>query len=128
MRGNPKVEWLLHNGDEAWLGKERYVLTWPLPPDRPYDIVSAVSRPSDVPAGQWGCVVDPSEMQQEFSHFCPEIRELLSHVDRCIKWTIAELPRLQTFRSDNGRVVLVGDSAHGMVPHAASGKFAVVKA
>ena len=49
MRGNPKLEWLLNSGHEmCWTVPGRYVLSWPLPSNRPYDVVACVQRPSDV--------------------------------------------------------------------------------
>lgn len=124
MRGNPKLEWLLNNhNDMCFVSPNAYVLGWPLPTNRPYDVVCCVVRESDVPPGLWGVKEDPAIVRQAFSHFCPEVVELLSHVeqDRCIKWTLAELPPLATCRSANGRVVLLGDAFHAMIPHAAMG-------
>jgi salicylate hydroxylase len=42
-------------------------------------------------------------------------------VEKCAKWTIAELPSLNTWSSSTGRAVLLGDAAHAMSPHAAQG-------
>ena len=122
MRDNPKIEWLLENGDEmVWTAPAKYVLSWPLPPNRDYDVVTCIQRPSDVPAGRWGVKADPDEARRDFHDFCPEVRELLQHIDGSVKWTLAELPRLETCRSQNGRVVLIGDAFHAMIPHSASG-------
>lgn len=52
---------------------------------------------------------------------CTKVKELLRHVDRAVKWTLGELPPLETCKSDNGRVILVGDAWHAMLPHTASG-------
>ena len=122
MRGNPKVEWLLDSGDEMiWSAPGKYILSWPLPTFRDYDVVTCIQRPSDVPAGRWGVKADPDEARRDFGDFCPEVKELLQHIDGCVKWTLAELPPLETCRSQNGRVVLIGDAFHAMLPHTASG-------
>jgi salicylate hydroxylase len=113
IRNNPKLDWLLQNDNEtAWMGPGKYVLAWPLPTDKPYDVVCSIACASDIPAGKWGIVADPEEVSEEFSNFCPEVRELLDKMDRSIKWTLAELPPLSTCRSENGRVVLMGDAWH----------------
>ena len=122
MRGNPKLEWLLNSKNEmVWSVPGRYVLSWPLPENRAYDVVTAIKRPSGLPVGVWGSKADPEEARREFADFCPEVRELLANIDTAVKWQLAELPPLETFRSDNGRVVVIGDAAHAMIPHSASG-------
>jgi hypothetical protein len=35
----------------------------------------------------------------------------------CFLWKIAYLPPLETWVSRSGKVVLLGDAAHAMVPH-----------
>lgn len=122
MRGNPKLEWLLESGNEMfWSAPGKYVLSWPLPSNRPYDVVTAIQRPSDVPPGRWGVRAEPEEARKEFADCCPEIVELLDNIDTAVKWTLAELPPLKTCRSENGRVVVIGDAFHAMIPHSASG-------
>lgn len=37
MAGVPKLDWLLQNGDEMmWSAQGKYILSWPLPDNRPY--------------------------------------------------------------------------------------------
>ncbi|KAK4502673.1 hypothetical protein PRZ48_006099 [Zasmidium cellare] len=122
MRGNPELEWLLSVGNEfVWSGEGKYILTWPLPDHRHYDVVCAIQRPSDVPAGRWGMRADPEEARKGFEDFCPVMRALLKHIETAVKWTLCDLPPLETCRSGNGRVVLIGDAFHAMIPHSASG-------
>ena len=68
-------------------------------------------------------------MAAEFSDFCPAITELLGLIPEgeCVQWTLAELPPLPHARSADGRVVLLGDAWHAMVPHAASGGTSAVE-
>lgn len=122
MIGNPLLQPLLNIPNEsAFTVPGRYVLTWPLPPNRPFDVVLSVVEPGDVPLGKWGYAVDPKQPISQFQDFCPQIKELLSHIDSAVKWTLGELPPLETCKSDNGRVVLIGDAWHAMLPHSASG-------
>lgn len=123
MRDNSKLSWLLSIGDAmAWSSPGRYVLAWPMPPDRDYDVVACVqNKESEVPPGVWGVKASPQDMRAEFQSFCPEVRELLDQVGECVKWQLADLDRLTTCRSDSGSVVLVGDAWHAMIPHSASG-------
>lgn len=118
MRGNPKLEWLLDSGDEyCFFGPGRYVLSWPLPPHRQYDVVIGPTSSADVPPGRWGAKGDPDVARAEFADFGPEVVELLRNIDTCVKWRQAELPPLETCRSENGRVMVIGDAWHAMLPH-----------
>ncbi|KAF2102019.1 FAD/NAD(P)-binding domain-containing protein [Rhizodiscina lignyota] len=122
MVGVPTLDWLLKNHDSmCWTTEGKYILTWPMPPNRFYDVVCVVVRESTVPPGVWGTKADPVKMKKNFQDLCPEVRDLLDRVDACVEWTQAELPPIDTFRSEDGRVVLMGDACHAMIPHSASG-------
>lgn len=121
-QGSEELKGLLTSGNEmAWSSPGRYVLTWPLPENRDYDVVCCVQKVGDIPLGRWGTPADPADASRHFQDFCPVIKELLSHVNKAVKWTLGELPPLKTCRSDNGRVVVIGDAFHAMLPHSASG-------
>ena len=123
IRDNHKLSWLLSVGDAmAWSLPERYVLGFPMPPDRSYDVIACVQhKESNVPPGVWGVMDSPENMRAGFQHFCPEVKELLDQVSECVKWQLAEMEPLTTCRNENGSVVLVGDAWHAMTPHSASG-------
>lgn len=80
-----------------------------------------IQEKGDIPPGRMGTVVDPEDGIKHFQDFCPLVTELLSHVKTAVKWTLGEVPPLETCKSKNGRVLLIGDAFHAMVPHSASG-------
>ncbi len=122
MVHNPNLKWLLEKGtSQSWLMPKKYVLAWPMPPDKPYDVVVCVGDGCDVPYGHWGIKADPKQVADEFGDACPAIRDLLAKIGPCVQWRLAELPPLKTCRSDKGGVVLLGDAWHAMFPHAGSG-------
>jgi salicylate hydroxylase len=122
MVNNPNLACLLENRtSQLWLMPGKYVLAWPLPTHKPYDIVVCVGDGCNVPYGYWGIKADPKQVADEFGDACPAIRDLLANIGPCIQWRLAELPPLETCRSDKGGVVLLGDAWHAMLPHAGSG-------
>lgn len=131
MLGNPLLEPLLDSAKvdgNSYMMEGKYVVTWPMRPELPFELLASVTeKDSDISAGTWLHTADAREVQAKFSQFCPQVIELLKNVNGVMKWSIGELPSLETWRSPNGRVVLAGDAAHGMIPHAASGPSSAVE-
>ncbi|OAG41848.1 hypothetical protein AYO21_03851 [Fonsecaea monophora] len=122
MESNPNLAWLLTQGtSQIWFMPGKYILSWPLPPHRPYDVVVCIGDGCNVPYGYWGIKADPAQVAAEFGDACPTIKDLLANIGPCVQWRLAELPPLSTCRSDRGGTVLLGDAWHAMLPHAGSG-------
>ncbi len=54
------------------------------------------------------------EMRETVVDFSLTVPTMLGHVEKCAKWIIAELSRLNTWMGGSVKVVLVGDAAHPM--------------
>ena len=123
MRSNPNLAWLLENNNvQMWVFDGRYILSWPMPENKPYDVVICVGREGcDVPYGHWGIRADPKEVAAEFGDACDTVKDLVANIGPCVQWRLADLPPLETCRSERGGIVLLGDAWHAMVPHAGSG-------
>ena len=131
MHGDPLLEALLDPSKldgTSYMHDGKYVLTWQMRPGAPFEMIAGVSEKAlDIPTGKWGIHVTPEEVQDRFSHFCSQITIPLKHIESAVKWNIGDLPVLETWRSPNGRVVLAGDAAHAMIPHAASGSSSAIE-
>ena len=71
--------------------------------------------------GNWNTPADMAALRALFDDFNPITRAYLQTIQKAEKWQIAVGPELDTWRSRHGRVVLLGDAAHAMIPHAAQG-------
>lgn len=71
--------------------------------------------------GTWNTPADLPALRTLFADFNPITRAYLEKIEHAEKWQIAVGPELDTWRSERGRVVLLGDAAHAMIPHAAQG-------
>ncbi|KAF2173660.1 hypothetical protein M409DRAFT_61977 [Zasmidium cellare ATCC 36951] len=60
-------------------------------------------------------------VREVFSNYEEPIRQILSTARSCDRWRLTEMPDLPTWSSTHGRLVLLGDSAHAMLPDAAQG-------
>jgi salicylate hydroxylase len=103
---------------QAWLGTAKHFLAFPV---RHGTIINYVGF---VPAGaeikeSWSAPGDPDALRQEFDGWDPCIGELLRQVDKTFRWAMYDREPLPTWTK--GRLTLLGDAAHPMLPHLGQG-------
>ncbi|EED17311.1 monoxygenase, putative [Talaromyces stipitatus ATCC 10500] len=108
---------------KLWVGPGVFVLGYTVASKELYNLVIGVPRPSEgVPVGSWNHPANLETMRGLVSGWCEEVRALASLVQEdCVSWTLGEVPPIPSFVSTSGRVALVGDAAHSLLPHAAQG-------
>ncbi|KAF7530101.1 hypothetical protein PCG10_005077 [Penicillium crustosum] len=109
---------------KSWVGPGVFVLAYTVASAELYNLVIGVPRPSEgVPVGAWNHPANIETMRGLVSEWCKEVRELASLVQEgeCVSWTLGEVPPIPSYVSTSGRVALVGDAAHALLPHAAQG-------
>jgi salicylate hydroxylase len=108
----PTDSWLM------WLGKGKHFLTFPL---RGGELINYVGF---VPADQemkesWSAPGDPEILREEFAGWDPRIGSLLSQVEATFRWALYDREPLPGWT--RGRLTLLGDAAHPMLPHLGQG-------
>jgi salicylate hydroxylase len=108
----PTDSWLM------WLGKGKHFLTFPL---RGGELINYVGF---VPADQemkesWSAPGDPEILREEFAGWDPRIGALLSQVEATFRWALYDREPLPNWT--RGRLTLLGDAAHPMLPHLGQG-------
>ncbi|CAG8981713.1 hypothetical protein HYALB_00012865 [Hymenoscyphus albidus] len=71
--------------------------------------------------GNWNEEGDIAELRECYEEWDPTIGALLGLVERVVKWKLGYLPPLERWAGRDGNAVVIGDAAHGMLPHLAQG-------
>ena len=74
-------------------------------------------------AGVWDRTAKIEDVEKEFSSFHETYLKALRHASDkdCLVWRASDLPTLPTWRSPSGKVLILGDAAHAILPTGAQG-------
>lgn len=104
----------------AWFGRGKHAVTYPLRGGQLINFVGVVERPEPFVEG-WKTRGNLEQLHADFKDWSPYICEVFGAVesDNLFKWGLYDREPLESWHI--GRVVLLGDSAHPMLPFMAQG-------
>lgn len=104
-----------------WWGSDRHiVIYYTTKAKSEVYFVTSVPEPAEwLTKESWSAKGDVKELRAAYADFHQDVRNVLEACPDCHKWAILEREPLQ--RWSDGRVVLLGDSAHPMTPYMAQG-------
>lgn len=131
LASNPSTAWVTETPNQnLWIGPERHCMTYAIGgaqnPNRLFNLV--LCHPEARPPEQWPTDVDrlKEEVRAHFGGWDPTCAEILDQVlqnpeAKLVKWAISTIAPLPTWTHMNGRMVILGDAAHAMVPFMSQG-------
>ncbi len=103
---------------QMWAGPSKHFLVFPVRHGRMVNYVGFV--PADQEMNEsWSAPGDPDVLRREFEGWDPRIGSLLKQVDTTFRWALYDREPLPTWT--RGRLTLLGDAAHPMLPHLGQG-------
>lgn len=101
-----------------WMGQGKHFLTYPV---RGGELINYVAF---VPARtqkqeSWSAPGDPLQLAKEFTGWDPRITQLIENIDSTFVWGLYDREPLDNWT--RGRITLLGDAAHPMLPHMGQG-------
>ncbi|CCM06073.1 uncharacterized protein FIBRA_08320 [Fibroporia radiculosa] len=102
-----------------WMGPRRHMVGYNIRGGKLYNL--GLAHPDDGSVESWTLEGSADKMRTEFSDFEPRVRKILSHVQSTLKWRLMDRQPLPTWNHSSGRVTLLGDACHPMLPYRAQG-------
>jgi len=103
---------------QFWAGPGRHLLHYPIDEGRTVNFL-AVVRTAGWRSETWMEECDPSESAAAFRDWHPAVCEMITAVSESARWALHDHTPLE--RWHKGRIVLLGDAAHAMLPHQGQG-------
>ncbi|OTA02866.1 hypothetical-protein [Trichoderma parareesei] len=114
--------WPFPSYSVSWLGPDKHFLAFPISRNTILNIVAFVYSDDDRTKESWTATGHRSEVQKEFEDFDATVRKTISFMnENPSKWILNDRELLDQWVYGNGKIVLMGDAAHAMLPHQGAG-------
>ncbi|KAL4737928.1 hypothetical protein BDV11DRAFT_216380 [Aspergillus similis] len=118
MRTDPELSWILEKPAlNIWIGDSRHVMTYTIGAGKAFNMV--LSHPDTSDPSTWKAETALEDMKGEFRGWDPVLTKIIGMVEKTVKWPLISGSSLKRWAM--GRLVILGDAAHAMVPYMSQG-------
>jgi salicylate hydroxylase len=103
---------------QVWMGDGKHFMAYPVRSGRLLNYVGFVPT-KNATTESWSAVGDRDELAASFDGWDPRVVLMLEAVGTCFWWGLYDRRPLESWTK--GRLVLLGDAAHAMLPHLGQG-------
>ncbi|CAI7564177.1 unnamed protein product [Penicillium glandicola] len=118
IKEDPELSWLLEKPAlNIWIGDQRHVMTYTIGAGKSFNMV--LSHPDDSDPSTWDQQNTLSDMRREFQGWDSRLEKIIGLIENTIKWPL--MSGVPLSRWVNGKVLILGDAAHAMLPYMSQG-------
>ncbi|ROV90349.1 hypothetical protein VMCG_09711 [Cytospora schulzeri] len=121
MRKSHETSWVLKQPNlNLWIGDERHVMTYCIAGGQSFNMV--LSHPDrgnpSLPSSEAGILAN---MRKEFGGWDPYLTAIIDLIDKVMKTPLMSGAALDKWVAPSSKLVILGDSAHAMLPYMSQG-------
>ena len=109
----------------SWLAPDKHFLVFPISQNRTMNVVAFVTRPESELGDleeSWTSHAPKEQLAKEYEGWEESVQRIIQHMKPTVsKWKLNDRDPLSQWSYLDGKVLLMGDAAHAMLPHQGSG-------
>lgn len=109
----------------TWIGPEKHVIGYYVRDGQAYNMVILV--PDEPGEESWKLPGDMEKMRAQFKGWDPRLTKLLDRMEESYVWKMRDRSAMERWLHPEGNMVLLGDSAHPMLPYIGQGASSAVE-